>query len=303
MPGRSFTTTSERELVIALAEEGRVVTLANLAGWRKEGLLPALASQGRGMGRGRAYYWNQPNIVAHASATFDFLRKYGRPESALWMLWLHGYSVPIRQFRRVWASRNRNRGWTARSTSQRQSTSPTLNKLLQPGLQGQSGATYLLLQATLAMSGTLVPDDGDAAAITRIIERALVWISGVNELPTPEDDQAAGRLWLTVRIMCAALENSDLVSVTDDGELLEAQRYLLAAGRLLQKCGDRSLEDEEETSWPPWLAERMAAPTFLLILVLLRSGYKPILDEIASRFGKANRRSAQPPVQPAYSAL
>lgn len=301
MPGRSPSTTSERELIVALAGQGRIVTLANLVGWRKEGLLPALASQGLGMGRGRAYYWSEPNIVGHACATFDLLRKYGRPEAALWMLWLQGFPVPIRQFRRVWASRSRNRGWTARPTPRCQPISHALHKLSQPGLQGQGGATYLLLQATLALSGALVPDDGDAAAITRIIERALAWVSGVNELPTPEDDQAAERLWLTVRIMCAALENSDLVSVTDDVELLEAQQYLLAAGRLLQRCGDRSLE--EETSWPSWLAERMAAPTFLLILVMLRSGHKPVLDEISSRLGKVNRRSFQPPVQPAYSAL
>jgi hypothetical protein len=47
----------------------------------------------------------------------------------------------------------------------------------------------------------------------------------------------------------------------------------------------------------------MAAPTFLLILVLLRSGYKPMLDEIAARLEKASRRSLQPPAQPVYSSL
>jgi len=135
-----------------------------------------------------------------------------------------------------------------------------------------------------------------------VIERALAWISRSNDLPTPEDDRAAEHLWLTVRIMSVALENSDLVSLTDDTTLKEAQKYLLMAGRLLQKCDDRTLEDDEESSWPPWLAERLAAPTFLLILVLLRSGYRPMLDEIGSRLEKANRRSLQPPVLPAYSS-
>ena len=304
MPGRSFCSTSERALILALAEEGRPVTLANLSGWRKEGLLPALASQGLGTGKGRTYYWNQPDIVAHASATFDLLRKYGRPETVLWMLWLHGFSVPMAQFRRAWAARSRARkNWTARPAPSCRREPDAIHRLAQPGLQGQGGATHILLQATLALSATLVPDDGDAAAITRVIERALAWISRSNGLSTPEDDRAAEHLWLTVRIMCVALENSDLVSVTDDTELKEAQKYLLIAGRLLQKCDDRTLNDDEETSWPPWLAERLAAPVFLLILVLLRSGYRPMLDEIASRLKNANRRSSQPPVQPVYSSL
>ena len=304
MPGRSHSTTSERELIVALAEEGRIITLANLAGWRKEGLLPALASRGLGTGKGRAYYWNEPEIVAHAYATFDLLRKYGRPETVLWMLWLHGFSVPVAQFRRVWAARSRIRKvWTTRLSPPLQTEPDTLRKLVQPGLQGQGGATQVLLRATLALSATLVPDDGDAATITRVVERALAWISRTNSLSTREDDRAAEHLWLTVRIMCNALENSDLVSATSDEQLREAQKYLQIAGRLLQKCDDRSLEDDEETAWPIWLAERMAGPAFLLIVVLLRSGYQPMLDEIASRLDKANRRSFQPPVQPVYSAL
>lgn len=302
MPGRPSFTTSERELILALAEDGRHVTLANLAGWRKEGLLPPFASQGLGTGKGRSYYWKEPDICDHARATYDLLKKYGRPEIVLWMLWLHGFSVPLPQFRRAWAARGRNRNsWIACPVPQRPNPD-TLFKLTQPGLQGQGGATHILLQATLALSGTLVPDDGDAAAITRVIERAQAWISRTNALSTPEDDQAAERLWLTVRIVCSALESSDLVSITGDAELREAQKYLSMAGRLLQKCDDRSLE-EDETTWPAWLAERMAVPAFLLILVLLRSGYKPMLDEISSRLGKTNRRSVQPPVQPAYSSL
>ena len=146
-----------------------------------------------------------------------------------------------------------------------------------------------------------MPDDGDAVAITRVIERALVWVSRSNGF-VPEDNQAAERLWLTVRIICSALENSDLVSVAGDNELREAQKYLLAAGRLLQKCDDRSLE-ENGNIWPAWLAERMAAPVFILILVLLRSGHKPLLDEIASTLGTANQRRSQPLVQPVQVSL
>lgn len=300
MHGRPLSTTSERELIISLAEVGRTITLSNLTGWRKEGLLPPLASQGLGKSKGRSYYWKEPDIHDHACATYDLLRKYGRPETVLWMLWLQGFSVPLQQFRRVWAARSRPRtGWIACPTPTHRPGSNTSRK--SPRLHAQGRVTDILLQATLALSGELVPDDGDAAAITRVIERALAWISQSNDF-MPEDDQAAERLWLTVRIICSALENSDLVSITGDNELREAQKYLLAAGRLLQKCDDRSLE-ENETVWPVWLAERMAAPVFILILVMMRSGQKPALDEIASRLVPVNQRRPRPLVQPVQLSL
>jgi hypothetical protein len=302
MPRRPLSTTSERELILSLAEEGRAVTLNSLTGWRKEGLLPPLATQGLGKSKGRSYYWKEPDIHDHACATFDLLRKYGRPETVLWMLWLQGFSVPLRQFRRVWAARSRTRAnWIACPTPQH---GPGLGATRNPSrsrLKVQGCVTDVLLQATLALSGTLVPDDGDAAAITHVIERALAWVSRSNGF-APQDNQAAERLWLTVRIMCSALENSDLVSITNDKDLREAQKYLLTAGRLLQRCDDRSLE-ENENIWPAWLAERMAAPVFILILVLLRSGHKSLLDEIVSRLGTANQRRSQPLVQPVHFSL
>lgn len=300
MHGRPLSTTSERQLILSLAEEGRTITLSNLAGWRKEGLLPPLATQGLGKSKGRSYYWKEPNIHDHACATFDLLRRYGRPEMVLWMLWLQGFSVPLRQFRRVWAARSRARtDWIACPTPQHRSSSDTSRE--SPSIHAQGRVTDILLQATLALSGALVPDDGDAAAITRVIERAMAWVSRSNGF-MPEDDQRAERLWLTVRIMCSALESSDLVSITDDHDLRKAQKYLLAAGRLLQKCDDRAPEENEDI-WPAWLAERMAAPVFILILVLLRSGQKPMLDEIASRLAPVNQRRSEPLVHPAQLAL
>jgi hypothetical protein len=61
------------------------------------------------------------------------------------------------------------------------------------------------------------------------------------------------------------------------------------------------LNDVEETAWPLWLAERMAAPVFMLILVLLRSGHKPLLDEVAQKLERPGRRAAYPPAEPLYS--
>src|ERR1700722_11339795 len=53
---RPETSTSERQLVLARAASGRRVSLEQLAAWRKDGLLPPLASHGI-RAAGRCYYW------------------------------------------------------------------------------------------------------------------------------------------------------------------------------------------------------------------------------------------------------
>ena len=287
----------------ALSASGRTVSLATLAGWRKEGLLPPLASHGLGTGKGKSYYWREPDIVGHAYATYDLLRKYGRPETALWMLWLSGYSVPLRQFRRVWAHRGRVRAlWSSQPAVRSRPDQEAAAKLELASLQGQGGTTHILFQALLAFADALTPDDGDSTEVVRVIGAALTWVSKINAIPTPQDDRAAEKLWLAVRVMAATLESSDLVAIASDAELRQAQHYLQLVGDLLQRCSDRYPERLREV-WPTWLADRMAGPIFLLILVLLRSGHKVMLDEIAAKLEKPNRRAIRPPVQPAYSAL
>jgi len=287
----------------AMVESGRAVSLANLAGWRKEGLLPPLASHGLGTGKGKSYYWREPNIVAHACATYDLLRRFGRPETALWMLWLSGFPVPLRQFRRVWAHRGRT--LLLRSAWLTTKSVPKLNRSAKPDRSASRlhGTSQLFLQVALAFAGTLEPDERDGAAIIRVIERALARVSKLNGMPMEADDHLAERLWVIARVMAATLERSDLVSATSDTEMRQAQHYLQLAGALLQRCDDRSLDDGEERAWPFWLAEHLAVPIFLLILVLLRSGRQALLDGIAQKLEKPNRRAIRAPAQPVYTSV
>ncbi len=302
MKNRPVTTTSERELIVALAEGGRSVTLTSLAGWRKEGLLPPLASRGLGMGKGKSYYWRESNIVTHACAAYDLLHKYGRPEVAVWMLWLSGFSVPLPQLRRVWAYRSKGRKiWTARPGVKQDQLRTRPAQTDRSAIHASGAAAQVLLEAVLTLGGALVPDDGDSAAITRVIERALAWISRTNRFPALDEDQMAQRLWLVIRIVSTALEGSDLISIASDSDLRDAQKFLALAGTLLQKCDDLSVDEIEETVWPSWLAERLAAPLFLLILVLVRSGRKPLLEQLATRVEKMSRQTHRPPAQPSYS--
>lgn len=65
MIARPQTSTSERHFAFGLAASGRKVSLEELAFWRKNGLLPALASYGSKTPV-RRYYWYEPDILARA---------------------------------------------------------------------------------------------------------------------------------------------------------------------------------------------------------------------------------------------
>jgi hypothetical protein len=300
---RPFSTTSERELIVAMAGSGRAVTLANLVGWRREGLLPPLASRGLGTGKGKCHYWAEPNILAHAKAAYDFLHRYGRPEVATWMLWLSGYSVPLPQLRRVWSYRSKTRKmWTARPALHNERTAESIRLPGRFMMGNQGGSAPLLLQAILALSGSLMPDDGDSASIVEIIERALAHVSRANGHSDFAHDATARQLWLVLRIISSTMENSDLISIASNDELREAQKYVRLAGILLSRCDDQPLEEAGDAIWQSWLAERMAAPIFLLVLVLLRSGYKPMLEQLSLSVGKIERQIRRMPARHSYTA-
>jgi hypothetical protein len=300
---RPFSTTSERELIVAMAGSDRAVTLANLVGWRREGLLPPLVSRGLGTGKGKCHYWAEPDILAHAKAAYDFLHRYGRPEVATWMLWLSGYPVPLPQLRRVWSCRSKTRKmWTARPALRSELAAESLRLPGRSMMGNQGESAPLLLQAILALSGSLMPDDGDSASIVEIIERALAHVSRANGHSDFAHDVTARQLWLVLRIVSSAMENSDLISIVSDDELREAQKYVRLAGILLSRCDDQPLEEAGDAIWQSWLAERMAAPIFLLVLVLLRSGYKPMLEQLSLSVGKIERQIRRMPARHSYTA-
>jgi hypothetical protein len=277
--------------VIALADSGRPVLLTTLAIWRKDGLLPPLACQGLGQGKGKTYYWREENIVPHARAAFDLLQKYRRPNAVLWMLWLSGFQVPLPQLRRAWLHHARRRGPLTIKPA------PKLPSEIVEFGDFRRGSSYFLLNAAFVLCDTLVPDrDDEASAVTDIILRALRRFSHANG--DEPDDGTAERLLLLIRAMGAALETSNLISTASDADLREAQHYLCIAGRFLQACaggdGPPGSITEDEPLWSNWLAERIGPSLFLLILVMLRSGRRDALERIALKMDHAG-----PAMQPA----
>src|ERR1700760_943882 len=122
---RPESTTSERQLLLALETSGRPVTLTELVRWRKDGLLPPLAAHGLGKGRGRTYYWREPDIFPQARTAFDLLAKYGRTDAVTRMLWLSGFAVPLPRLRRAWLHQLR----TTATPRARSSSHPKRSKI------------------------------------------------------------------------------------------------------------------------------------------------------------------------------
>lgn len=264
MKRRPDSTTSERELVFALAEGGRAISLATLAGWRKQGLLPALASHGSGAGR--SYYWREPDILAQACAAFDLLEQHCRNDMALRGLWLRGFSVPAVQLTRAWQQIGKlNRRWRPGIVLADKTPGPAIN---------DTGA--ILAHATRLLGNTLAPDRRIAA----IIAKAAARLHGTGGA---FDDMPGADLWALLQMSGLALETSVLMAEADDALLDDAQRYLRPAARLLEASAGGG------DAWNGWLAEHIGPPLALVILALLRSGQRGTLDTLAGCLEEADR--------------
>ncbi|MHB9129873.1 MAG: hypothetical protein ACYDBB_02130 [Armatimonadota bacterium] len=85
------------KLVDRLGNAGYPVTKRRMIDWIEKGLLPPQKSQGLGRGKGKLYYWSQPDILQHAMTTYELLEGYGRVKGAYLPLWLFGYTVPVKK--------------------------------------------------------------------------------------------------------------------------------------------------------------------------------------------------------------
>lgn len=261
-----------------MAPSGRLVVPATLCDWRKEGFLPPLSAEGRGQGRGKSYFWRQADILDNACAMFDLSVRYGRSEAALMALWLAGFSVSLPRLRRAWLHRARHRA-AARVYPAAESRDQA-----GPVLEAGGGASLLMINALAIMSSAPVFEDaGDGKAIGDILGRACAKL-GMRHESTSGGDILAWRLWPALRQMSMVLEASNLMAEASDEELRQAHRYMTTAARFFHDCAaDTHLARARVGCWSLLLAERLGAPLFLVILVLLRSGQKALLEDAARR--------------------
>jgi hypothetical protein len=70
-----------------------------LTDWRAKGYLPPLQVKGLGKGRGKSYFWSDPNVIERALLVDEALQSQCRGENILFILWLFGYDVPAKVVR------------------------------------------------------------------------------------------------------------------------------------------------------------------------------------------------------------
>jgi len=260
--------TSERQLAEALAARGRAVSLADIAGWRRAGLLPQLSAHGLGPGKGRAHCWHEEDILARAELVHARLEKTSRADAVLLSLFLAGYPVALPALRRAFAAHAKMRKPAPVRTASRAVAAPA-----------RGDTESLLLEAVLAMGGAAEIETRNFAAALKLLERALARL-GYGRRGRTES------FCRTLIVLGTGLESSAVMKSAADSELLEAQGYL-ARGLLFMapKAADRRL-----------LAESFGLPLVIFILALLRSGQGTVLERIAARIEEVDRPAPGPPV-------
>ncbi len=266
-------------MVLALAAQGRNVALGELVAWRKDGLLPPLASCGAG--NGRSYYWREPDIIARTEIAHDALRRHGRVDMAVVTLWLHGFSVAPAQLRRAWLYRAKSRKppWV------RAAAGPIPDVMaFMPGLPG------VLLQAMIGMGAAVETEVRPSGAILALLDRAL---AALGETPRG-NPRVAGQIWRAVQALAACLETSALIRESSDAEMLTAQRHLCAAMDFI--LAFREHEKERD------VVEALGPSLFTAILTLLRSGQNTLLEAAMARIATANLKDDDvAPPEPLYA--
>jgi hypothetical protein len=259
---------SERQLAEALAARGRVASLADIAGWRRAGLLPQLSAHGLGPGKGRTHCWHQEDIITRAELVHAGLEKTSRADAVLLSLFLAGYPVALPALRRAFAARAKMRKPAAMNPVPRALTTPV-----------QGDTESLLLEAVLAIGGAANIEVKDFSATLKLLDRALARVN----YGEPSRTEAFCR---TLILLSLGLESSALLKTAADSDLIDAQAWL-ARGLLFlaPSAAERRL-----------LTENFGLPLFLFILALLRSGQGTVLERIAARTEALDRSAPAPPV-------
>ena len=263
---------SERQLVLALAKTGRTVPLGRLTAWRKDGLLPPLASTGLGAGAGRAYYWREPDILAQAVIVHDALARHGRADRVTIALWLRGFTVPLPKFKRAWLSHLKAR---KALVIQRPAAGQGVASAAPADLPG------LLLHTVLGAVAAVQPDDTARPALLMLAAAAQRL-----EIPPGDRAQQVRQFWQMAQVVASGLAASDLLGQADDDEMIKGQHYLRRALRFIEAASGK--EPEEVT-------QMLGETLFLYILTLLRSGQETVLEQAATHIEAARPRPALEP--------
>ena len=95
---------TDGQVINELLRSGRLVDKRGrfLKDWRAKGLLPPLAGGSNGRARGRAYRWDEGDIIERAKVVYDRLAGNRDAKAALISIWLMGFEVCPTKLRAAW---------------------------------------------------------------------------------------------------------------------------------------------------------------------------------------------------------
>jgi len=275
--------TTEQQLAEALEASGRPISLLQLKDWRKEGLLPPLACHGLGTGKGKIYYWNEVNIVAHAQCVYDLLARHSRYSVSLLILWICGYPVPHARVRRAWLQRFRKpKTWQLRNVF------TAHQKTLQLGTlpSTQETADVALLHVVLTLCGSLSASHRSEAEEFYQVLRNTSEAFGYTITPGNEVEH---RLFTALSLTLSAVESSSLISVASEEDMNAACDFTAEIISTIQRLTSDKTESNHPTALMD-LAEKLGPSLFLCALLLQRTGYQ---EHLAQSSAAAKKLSAE----------
>ena len=304
MKKRPYTTTSERELQIAMTNAGRPTSLVTLTRWRREGLLPAFASHGLGRGKGTSYYWRESEIGAHALYLYDLLDAYERRDVVLLIgSGCRDSKYLLVQVRRVWLQYSKHKmrwKWSGElEISDKKFTKGRRVKWPKDRFcRFHENQTPLHVLLSIALIGSEALELDQPASVTATLRELSDQVFAKMGWTKRSSSKTAKMLleqsFAILAMISSALENSNFLSVANDKEMLDARRYSCLAGQFIRLCVSNGDEHQNvgpnAPFWTPLLAEHLAAPLFLFALALLRVGYDKTLGLTATEVDRLCER-------------
>ena len=265
---------SQRELSTRMASAGRPLASQTLSEWRLRGLLPPLVSRSRGLNKGKSCFWTDETIFERAALVHDLHRADFERHDIYCVLWLCGLNVPLPKLRRAWLHKSKKAKARA-SHGVRANGAGAQPTAFHMGSARPSErvSSQALLDIALVATAFLDQEvDPEIDALVAAVDSFMMRRTASREAAMPERRQVIS----LVKSVWANVKCGELVSDSSDAELCDAQGYACRALHSLRFPAAR--EEEPFQIWPVAEALKFGAPLFVLILILLKSGQRAVLD-------------------------
>lgn len=294
---------TEDDLIKALEERDIPVNKRVLTDWRRRYYLPSLRSQGRGQGKGRDYFWTDPDLMERAVLVDELLCDGFKGTELNLVLWLFGYESPlpivrnrllagIEKVERAMTGGNRSAGEIEDYISQYvydygrivERINKKYPELELP--QPREPSEIERVMNLLANPGMNLDDlqSIEDYPIAETPAHAAKWQNNDLTPATATPSEGARSGWEWVRLHFALTELKASLASASDQELCQAgedvRRLITTAGRFFNKLPEvNSLRPQKNHA-----VYRLGSALILLDLSLRRGGFGPYIDAYLAQF-------------------